>query len=90
LSGRLPRGSAYTYQDCIPSDARMPGIDGIELLRRLGDKEIDWAGNCGHRSRRRSRDHRSHGRWCVYVLEKPYDDEALLDEIARALMSHRQ
>jgi two-component system, LuxR family, response regulator FixJ len=77
-------------QGCVVSDVRMPGIDGIEMLRRLRGKGIDWPVIVvtGHADIHLAVEAMREG--AVDFLEKPYDDQVLLNGIARALTSHQQ
>jgi two-component system response regulator FixJ len=77
-------------QGCIIRDVRMPGVDGIELLRRLKEVGIDWPVIVvtGHADIHLAIAAIREG--AADFLEKPYDDQVLLDGIARALTYHQE
>lgn len=83
LDALRPPGAAHA--GCVLTDVRMPGLDGIELLRRL--KESGFLGPVVIMT--------AHGEVATAVqamkagaadfIEKPFDDEALLATISTAL-----
>jgi two-component system response regulator FixJ len=70
---------------CIITDVRMPGISGIELLRRLGDMHVRLPVivMTGHGDVPLAVEAMKSG--AVDFLEKPYDDELLLGSVRSAL-----
>lgn len=71
--------------DCIVSDVQMPGIDGIELVDRLGrmgstTSVIIVTGGTEPAIRARARD-----RGVLCVLQKPFDPQQMADCLARAV-----
>lgn len=76
--GRVPT-------ECVLSDVRMPGLDGIELLRRL--KERGFPGPIivmtAHGDVSTAVQAMKAG--AIDFIEKPFDDEALLSAIGAAL-----
>ena len=70
---------------CVITDVRMPGITGIELLKRLGEMPIALPVIVitGHGDVPLAVEAMKHG--AVDFLEKPYDDELLLGSVRAAL-----
>lgn len=75
---------------CIITDVRMPGISGIELLRRLGDMQIriPVIVITGHGDVPLAVEAMKYG--AVDFLEKPYEDELLLGSVRSALNRSQQ
>jgi two-component system response regulator FixJ len=75
---------------CIITDVRMPGISGIELLRRLGDMQIRMPVIVitGHGDVPLAVEAMKNG--AVDFLEKPYEDELLLGSVRSALNRSEQ
>ena len=75
---------------CIITDVRMPEIDGIELLRRLRNLEIGWpvVVITGHADIPLAVEAMRQG--AVDFIEKPYNDDVLLDAVRAALSSHEK
>jgi two-component system, LuxR family, response regulator FixJ len=73
---------------CIITDVRMPGLSGIDLLKRL--KELGIAAPVivitGHGDVPLAVEAMKFG--AVDFLEKPFDDEALLQSVRAALREH--
>ena len=76
-------GAAAT--GCIVTDVRMPGLSGIDLLRRLKDMKIEVPVIVitGHGDVPLAVEAMKSG--AVDFLEKPFDDEALLASVHTAL-----
>lgn len=74
---------------CILTDVRMPGIDGIEFLRRLNARgsELPVIVMTGHADVPMAVDAMKHG--AVDFIEKPFDDGVLISSI-RAALARRQ
>lgn len=70
---------------CIITDVRMPGLSGIDLLRRLKDMKIEAPVIVitGHGDVPLAVEAMKSG--AVDFLEKPFDDEALLTSVRSAL-----
>ena len=77
----LPDGAA----GCIVTDVRMPGIDGIELIRRLKDRGIALPVIVitGHADVPMAVEAMKEG--AVDFLEKPFSDEVFLATVRAAL-----
>ncbi len=73
---------------CVITDVRMPGISGIDLLRRLKDLKIDVPVIVitGHGDVPLAVEAMKHG--AIDFLEKPFDDEVLLASVQLALRQH--
>jgi len=70
---------------CLVIDYRMPGVDGLELVRRLRARQVALpailiSGRVDDQLRHRAT---QSGIGCV--LEKPFNDTALVDSIRQAL-----
>ncbi len=75
---------------CIITDVRMPGISGIDLLRRLGEMRIKMPVIVitGHGDVPLAVEAMKVG--AVDFLEKPFDDELLLGSVRSALDRSRE
>ena len=75
---------------CIVSDVRMPGLDGLELQRKLQEKGIDMPMiiMTGHADVALAVAAMKAG--AVDFLEKPFDDELLLSAVRMALSRYDQ
>ncbi len=75
---------------CIITDVRMPGISGIELLKRLGEMQVKLPVIVitGHGDVPLAVEAMKNG--AIDFLEKPYDDELLLGSVRSALDRSRQ
>lgn len=75
---------------CIVSDVRMPGLDGLELQRKLKEKGVDMPMiiMTGHADVGLAVAAMKAG--AVDFLEKPFDDELLLSAIRVALSRYDQ
>ncbi len=90
-SGEAFLASAATAQPgCIVSDVRMPGIDGLALLKRLKEIGITLPVviMTGHADVPLAVEAMKGG--AVDFIEKPFDDEILLSAIRVALSRHGQ
>lgn len=74
---------------CIVSDVRMPGVDGLELQRRLKDKGIalPMVIMTGHADVPLAVQAMKLG--AIDFIEKPFADNVMLDAIERALAAAR-
>jgi two-component system response regulator FixJ len=75
---------------CIITDVRMPGISGIELLRRLGEMRVRMPVIVitGHGDVPLAVEAMKNG--AVDFLEKPFEDERLLGSVRSALSRSRE
>lgn len=81
LLARLPKPAA----GCVLADIRMPGIDGLELLRRLrsADQTLAVVMMTGHGDVRLAVEAMKLG--AADFIEKPFEDAALLHTLRSAL-----
>src|SRR5262252_11081908 len=75
---------------CIITDVRMPGISGIDLLRRLGEMQIKMPVIVitGHGDVPLAVEAMKVG--AIDFIEKPFDDELLLGSVRAALNRSRK
>jgi len=75
---------------CIVSDVRMPGLDGVGLLRRLGERGVDMPTiiMTGHADVALAVAAMKAG--ALDFIEKPFDDEVLLAAVQGALSRFKQ
>src|SRR5690349_2980965 len=75
---------------CIVSDVRMPGLDGVGLLRRLGERGLDMPTiiMTGHADVALAVAAMKAG--AVDFIEKPFDDEVLLAAVQGALSRYKR
>lgn len=75
---------------CIVSDVRMPGMDGVELQRRLREKGVTMPMivMTGHADVALAVSAMKAG--AVDFLEKPFDDEVLLKAVRTALAQYKE
>jgi two-component system, LuxR family, response regulator FixJ len=73
---------------CVITDVRMPGLSGIDLLKRLRERKIDVPVIVitGHGDVPLAVEAMKFG--AVDFLEKPFDDEVLLASVQSALQKH--
>jgi two-component system response regulator FixJ len=74
-----------TEAGCVITDVRMPGISGIELLKRLGEMQVGLPVivMTGHGDVPLAVEAMKNG--AVDFLEKPYEDDLLLGSVRSAL-----
>ena len=74
---------------CVLTDVRMPGLDGLELLRRLQDRGAPWPVVVMTAHGDVSTAVRAMKAGAADFVEKPFDDEALLAATEAALGTPR-
>ncbi len=79
-----------TEAGCIVTDVRMPGIDGIELIRRLKGRSVALPVivMTGHADVPMAVEAMKDG--AVDFLEKPFDDDAFLSTVRNALSRYEK
>ena len=72
---------------CVITDVRMPGVDGIELVRRLGEEKLPLATivMTGHGDIALAVEAMKAG--AVDFIEKPFKDEVMLGAVQKALVA---
>lgn len=75
---------------CIVSDVRMPGLDGVSLLRRLRERGVEMPAiiMTGHADVALAVAAMKAG--AIDFIEKPFDDEVLLTAVRGALSRYEQ
>lgn len=73
---------------CVLSDVRMPGIDGIELLRRLRERgsSLPFLVMTGHADIAMAVEAMKAG--AMDFIEKPFGDDAILTMVRRGIQQH--
>ncbi|THD62174.1 response regulator FixJ [Phenylobacterium sp.] len=71
---------------CVVTDVRMPGVDGIELVRRLGEEKLPLSTivMTGHGDIALAVEAMKAG--AVDFIEKPFKDEVMLGAVQKALV----